>query len=80
LAREQRLRDSAAQIDDFNSETSHRVIDVITTRLLARIEQLIKDDPEARVCKEMLDQLGVRFRAAQEAIEALMTRTGLKGQ
>jgi len=50
------------------------MITLIQEHLARRIEILVKDDPEARALEGLLNQLGVKYAAAQQAVAKLYER------
>jgi len=68
------LREQARFVGITESDAGKLMITLIQEHLARRIEILVKDDPEARALEGLLNQLGVKYAAAQQAVAKLYER------
>lgn len=57
-----------------HSEATRKLIEMVNEQLVARIETLIENDGEARMCIKMLGELGVKKGLAQGAAKKLQDK------
>jgi hypothetical protein len=67
-----KLRASMAGIS--RSQDGQRLIDLVKSLLIRRVEQVLMDDPEAKAYLEVLTALGFTEKLAEEAIKKLTDR------
>lgn len=68
------LREQAVFLGIHQSPGGKLMLDLIQDQMIARIEVLIKADAEAAAYMGLINALGARFTAAEEAVKKLYER------
>ena len=72
--KEKSLRQQAEDMNLVHSPEGQRYIEMLSTQLIKRVEELIKEDPAANMIQQLLDELGHKYSLAKRAVEELQKR------
>lgn len=71
---EKTLREQAEFLNIVTSEAGARLVDLIVEKLVKRIEEMIRLDPEAAAYAKILNEIGNRENLANRAVNKLYER------
>jgi len=73
-AQKERLEKQAGFLGVLNAQASKELVKMIDEKLTARVEELVKNDSQAKSYIEILKELGVKQGAARKAAKELQDK------